>query len=101
VVIVKQKETHVDLHAGLRALGKWNVTSVLVEGGSELLGSLFDARLVDKVMFFYAPMIIGGRKAVTTVAGEGMTRVKDAIRLQDCRWRQLGTGETICEARVG
>jgi diaminohydroxyphosphoribosylaminopyrimidine deaminase/5-amino-6-(5-phosphoribosylamino)uracil reductase len=101
VVIVKQKETHVDLRAALRVLGKRNVTSVLVEGGGELLGSLFDARLVDKVMFFFAPIILGGRKAVTVVAGEGVPSVQGALRLRDCRWRQLGNGEIVCEAKVG
>lgn len=100
VLIVAQKDGHVDLRAGLRALGKRNVTSALVEGGGELLGSLFDARLVSKVVFFYAPIILGGRKAVTVVAGEGVPNVKGAIRLRDCRWRQLSTGEMILEASV-
>ena len=76
VVIVAQKGERVDLRAGLEALANRNVTSLLVEGGGELLGSLFDARLVDKVMFFYAPIIIGGRKAVTAVAGEGVQKSK-------------------------
>ena len=76
------------------------MTSVLAEGGGELLGSLFDARLVDKVTFFYAPIVIGGRKAVTAVAGEGVPRVKGAIRLEDCQWKRLGKGEMMLEARV-
>jgi diaminohydroxyphosphoribosylaminopyrimidine deaminase/5-amino-6-(5-phosphoribosylamino)uracil reductase len=100
VVIAAQKGRRVDLRAGLEALGNRNVTSVLIEGGGEVLGSLFDARLVDKVMFFYAPMIIGGRKAVTAVAGEGVLKVKGAIRLEDCQWKRLGNGEMILEARV-
>jgi len=66
----------VDLRAALRALGKRNVTSLLVEGGGELLGSFFDARLVGKIALFYAPMVIGGRNAITSVAGEGSATVK-------------------------
>jgi len=100
VVIAAQKGRRVDLRAGLEALGNRNVTSVLIEGGGELLGSFFDAGLVDMVMFFYAPMILGGRKAITAVAGEGVPRVKGAIRLQNCRWRQLGKGEMLLEAKV-
>jgi diaminohydroxyphosphoribosylaminopyrimidine deaminase/5-amino-6-(5-phosphoribosylamino)uracil reductase len=100
LVVVAQKGGRVDLRAALKALGKRNVTSLLAEGGGELLGSLFDARLVDKVTFFYAPMIIGGRKAITAVAGEGVPNVNGAIRLEDCRWRRLGAGAMIVEARV-
>jgi riboflavin biosynthesis pyrimidine reductase len=45
-------------------------------------------------------MIIGGRKAITAVVGEGTSKVKGAIRLQDCQWRRLGAGAMIVEARV-
>jgi diaminohydroxyphosphoribosylaminopyrimidine deaminase/5-amino-6-(5-phosphoribosylamino)uracil reductase len=101
VVIVKHDRARVDLRSALRALGKRNVTSVLAEGGGELLGSLFDARLVDKVALFYAPIVIGGRGAVTAVAGEGVAAIKKAVRLTDCHWRRLGKNEMLLEARVG
>ena len=101
VVIVKKTEGRVDLQAALRALGDMDVTSVLVEGGSELLGSFFDARLVDKVALFYAPVVIGGRDAVMAVAGAGVATVRKAVRLTDCRWRQIGKNEMLAEARVG
>jgi diaminohydroxyphosphoribosylaminopyrimidine deaminase/5-amino-6-(5-phosphoribosylamino)uracil reductase len=100
VVIVKQDRARLDLRAALRALGKRDVTSVLVEGGGELIGSFFDARLVDKVSLFYAPMVIGGRDAVTAVAGEGVSSVKTAVRLKGCRWRRVGKDEMLLEARV-
>jgi len=77
-----------------------DITSVLVEGGGELLGSLFDKRLVDKVALFYAPIVIGGRCAVTAVAGEGSSNVKNAGRLLDCHWRQIGKNEMLLQARV-
>jgi diaminohydroxyphosphoribosylaminopyrimidine deaminase/5-amino-6-(5-phosphoribosylamino)uracil reductase len=101
VVIVKKTEERVDLQAALHALGEMDVTSVLVEGGGELLGSFFDARLVDKVALFYAPVVIGGRDAVMAVAGEGAATVGKAVRLTDCRWRQIGKKEMLAEARVG
>ena len=100
VLVVGRKGGRVDLRAALKALGQRNITSVLVEGGGELLGSLFDARLVDKVAFFYAPIVIGGREAITVVAGAGATKVKQAVRLRDCRWRRIGKGEILVEARV-
>ncbi len=75
-------EGRVDLRQLLEALGEWGITSVLVEGGSILFGALFDGGLVDKVIAFVAPIIIGGREAVTAVAGQGVERVVDSLRLE-------------------
>ena len=100
VIVVPARRGRVDLRVALQELGGMELTSVLVEGGSELLGSLFDARLVDKTVVFYAPVIIGGRDAVTAVAGEGVPRVTKAIRLVDCRCRPIGKNELVVEARV-
>jgi diaminohydroxyphosphoribosylaminopyrimidine deaminase / 5-amino-6-(5-phosphoribosylamino)uracil reductase len=100
VFVVKGSKGHMDLRAALRVLGKIDITSVLVEGGGELLGALFDSRLVDKVALFYAPIILGGRNAITAVAGEGAAKVKNPVRLRDCRWRTIGKDEMLVEARV-
>jgi len=72
----------VDLEKLLRALGKREITSVLVEGGGILLGSLFDRGLVDKVIAFIAPIIIGGGEAKMAVAGKGVDKVVDSLRLE-------------------
>ncbi len=80
----------VDLEGLLRALGEREITSVLVEGGGILLGSLFDRRLVDKVIAFTAPIIIGGAEAKTAVAGKGVDRVADSFRLERLRVEKLG-----------
>ena len=99
-IVLPHKNGRVDLRAALKALGRREITSVLVEGGGELHGSLFDARLVDRVALFYAPMVIGGRGAVAAVAGEGVARVGEAVRLRDCRWRRIGKDEMLLEASV-
>jgi diaminohydroxyphosphoribosylaminopyrimidine deaminase/5-amino-6-(5-phosphoribosylamino)uracil reductase len=100
VFVIKGSGGRLDLRAALRVLGKMNITSVLVEGGGELLGSLFDARLIDRVALFYAPIVIGGRGAVTTVGGEGVSKVKQSVRFLDCHWRNIGKDEILVEARV-
>lgn len=61
----------VDLPKLFQELGRRQMTNVLVEGGSKILGSLFDARLVDEVHVFIAPKIFGGKNAVPAVAGAG------------------------------
>jgi len=80
----------VDLERLLRALGEREITSILVEGGGVLFGSLFDRRLVDKVVAFIAPIIIGGVEAKTAVAGGGVDRVADSFRLERIRVEKFG-----------
>ena len=90
----------VDLKELLRVLGKRDITSVLVEGGGTLLGSLFDQRLVDKVIAFIAPIVIGGTEAVPAVGGRGSETVADAIRLDRVATRECG-GDVMISGYVG
>ncbi|MFH1662710.1 MAG: bifunctional diaminohydroxyphosphoribosylaminopyrimidine deaminase/5-amino-6-(5-phosphoribosylamino)uracil reductase RibD [Chloroflexota bacterium] len=73
---------YIDLKKLFKILGEREITSVLVEGGSILLGSVFDQGLVDKVVVFVAPIIIGGEKAKTAVAGKGVDKVLDSFKLK-------------------
>jgi len=72
-----------DLDAMLAELGQRSIQSVLVEGGANVAGKLFDAGLVNKVSFFIAPLIIGGRDAPAAIAGEGAGRLGEAFKLED------------------
>jgi diaminohydroxyphosphoribosylaminopyrimidine deaminase/5-amino-6-(5-phosphoribosylamino)uracil reductase len=56
----------------LQELGRRKLTHVLIEGGSDVLGSAFDARLIDEVHVFVAPTIIGGRGATSPIGGLGV-----------------------------
>jgi len=80
----------VDLGELLKVLGEREITSVLVEGGGILLGSLFDGRLVDKVIAFIAPIIIGGKEAKTAVSGKGVDKVVDSLKLERVSLEKLG-----------
>ena len=80
----------VDLSALLGRLGGREITSVLVEGGGALLGSLFYLRLVDKVVAFVAPTIVGGSGAPAPVAGAGVERMAEAVRLKRVETQQFG-----------
>ncbi len=79
-----------DLKELLETLGKRGITSVLVEGGGILLGSLFDHGLVDKVIAFISPLVIGGKEAKTAVAGEGVDKIIDAIKLDHVTVERFG-----------
>ena len=80
----------VDLEKLLKVLGERGITSVLVEGGGILLGSLFDCGLVDKVIAFVAPIIIGGKEAKTAVGGKGVDKVVDSLKLKHVSLERLG-----------
>ena len=84
------EEGLVDLERLLKTLGEQQITSVLAEGGGILLGSLFDCRLVDKVIAFIAPVIIGGGKAKAAVAGKGISRVADSLKLKRVTVKRCG-----------
>ena len=83
------RDDHLDVSDALKQLGQREIINVLAEGGGGLAGALFDARLVDKVVFFYAPRIIGGAGATVAVAGRGIGPLKDAISLRNIEWRHL------------
>lgn len=73
----------VDLAALMGELGSREMTNVLIEGGAAVLGSAFDAGLVDEVAVFVAPRVIGGLGAISAVAGRGVERVAHGRRLQE------------------
>jgi len=81
---------YIDLTRLLEALGERQITSILVEGGSGLLGSLFDQGLVDKVIVFIAPIIIGGEAAKTAVGGRGVARVIDSLKIENITEERFG-----------
>jgi diaminohydroxyphosphoribosylaminopyrimidine deaminase/5-amino-6-(5-phosphoribosylamino)uracil reductase len=83
-------DNSVDLLELLKMLGRRGVTSILVEGGGILLGSLFDAGLVDKVIAFIAPIVIGGTEARTAVAGGGAEKMLEACRLERVTTEKIG-----------
>lgn len=84
------EQERVDLERLLKTLGERQITSVLVEGGSILLGSLFDSGLVDKVVAFIAPVIIGGEEAKTAVGGRGVDKVVDSLKLKRIKVEMFG-----------
>jgi diaminohydroxyphosphoribosylaminopyrimidine deaminase/5-amino-6-(5-phosphoribosylamino)uracil reductase len=83
------REGSVDIVELLKLLGKREIVTVLVEGGGKLLGSLFDHHLVDKVLAFISPIIIGGREAVG-VGGNGIDNVAKALRLSRVGIKSFG-----------
>ena len=90
VEIVESETGGRDLNGVLAELKRRNLQSVLVEGGSEIAGAFCDARLVDKVTFIVAPLIIGGRDAPGAIGGGGATSLAAALKLKGISIERLG-----------
>ncbi len=86
------------LHATTR-LAALDIVTVLVEGGPRVLGAFMDARLVNEVVAFIAPRIIGGDDARSTVGGLGAGTLSEAIELEALRVERAGI-DVVVHARV-
>jgi diaminohydroxyphosphoribosylaminopyrimidine deaminase/5-amino-6-(5-phosphoribosylamino)uracil reductase len=64
--------------------------SLLVEGGSQINGSFLDEGLIDKILFFFSPKLIGDREALGIFGGDGKATLGEAIHLNELRWRRMG-----------
>lgn len=99
ILEVKEKSGQVNLRDTLKKLGGLGIASVIVEGGGMLIGSLFDEKLVDKVIFFISPKIIGGKEAIGAVMGKGITRMDQAVKLEGVKFRRFAE-DLLVEAYI-
>jgi diaminohydroxyphosphoribosylaminopyrimidine deaminase/5-amino-6-(5-phosphoribosylamino)uracil reductase len=90
VLVLPERQGHVDLEELVAELGRRDVLYLLVEGGGRVLGSMFDLDLVDRVQAIIAPLIIGGVDAPTAVEGEGIEQMAHATRLADVTVERFG-----------
>ena len=90
ILVLPSDEGKVPLKQLMIELGKLQVDSVLLEGGGTLNYSALDKGIVDKVMTFIAPKILGGRDAITPVEGVGKQTVQEAIQLSNIKLTNFG-----------
>ncbi|HDR4371228.1 bifunctional diaminohydroxyphosphoribosylaminopyrimidine deaminase/5-amino-6-(5-phosphoribosylamino)uracil reductase RibD [Bacillus cereus] len=89
-VFVTSGEKHINLHEMLDVLGQKGVSSLLIEGGGEVNASFIENKLMDKLILYVAPKIIGGKLAPSFVEGTGITKMQDAIEFKDISFTQVG-----------
>ncbi|UCD86092.1 MAG: bifunctional diaminohydroxyphosphoribosylaminopyrimidine deaminase/5-amino-6-(5-phosphoribosylamino)uracil reductase RibD [Deltaproteobacteria bacterium] len=90
ILTVRSDKGMVNLPALMKKLGALNITSLLIEGGSTINASALSSGIVDKIICFYAPRIIGGRQSPGMVGGSGAETLDQAIILEDLRVKRLG-----------
>ncbi|PRO40156.1 bifunctional diaminohydroxyphosphoribosylaminopyrimidine deaminase/5-amino-6-(5-phosphoribosylamino)uracil reductase RibD [Bacillus sp. LLTC93] len=89
-VFVTNGEQRTDLHEVLNMLKKRSVMSVLVEAGGSVSASFLEASLVNEAVIYMAPLLIGGKHAPTFFEGEGVKKLKEAIRPADIEYSMVG-----------
>jgi diaminohydroxyphosphoribosylaminopyrimidine deaminase/5-amino-6-(5-phosphoribosylamino)uracil reductase len=82
VVEVATARGQVSPRAALAALAARGLGSVMIEGGSEVLGSFLHARLVDEVVLFRAPLLLGGRESRPAFGGPSPREIRQGLRLE-------------------
>ena len=102
VVRVEAQAGRLNVASVLDEIGRRELTSLLVEGGAEVAASFIEQRLVDKITFFIAPKIIGGREAVPAIGGNGCEHLSDAFNLREVEvvrrgddWEVTGYPKTV------
>jgi diaminohydroxyphosphoribosylaminopyrimidine deaminase/5-amino-6-(5-phosphoribosylamino)uracil reductase len=90
VFVIRDKRGVVDLKGLMRELGKVEITSVMIEGGSSISASALQSKVIDKVMFFCSPKIIGGTDSITSVGGISPAFLKNALRIKNLQATKSG-----------
>jgi diaminohydroxyphosphoribosylaminopyrimidine deaminase/5-amino-6-(5-phosphoribosylamino)uracil reductase len=100
VIQSELKNGLIDMDALMGRLGTMGLTSLLIEGGSRVLASAFGAGIVDKVIFFYAPKILGGDDGIPICSGPGPELMSQSIAVNDINVRRFGD-DVMIEGYIG
>ena len=88
VIITKSKKGMVDLDELMKHLGKSEITSIMIEGGSQLNSSAIKSGIVDKILIFTAPKIIGN--GIGAIGSLGIKKIDKAINLKNPITKKIG-----------
>lgn len=99
VLVVSGKEGRVSLADLCRQLGRLKITSLLVEGGSAVNASLIRSNLVDRVVLYIAPRLLGGDDAKSVIGGASPKHLHESLLLEAVTIRRAGR-DMVIEADV-
>jgi len=90
VVVCPSRAGQVDLKWLMRYLAAQEISNILIEGGSTVIGGALTLKIVDRMMIYMSPKIFGDRKALCSVAGLKVRHVQEALKLKNTRMTQIG-----------
>ena len=79
----------------LKHLAQDGCLNILLEGGGKMHAAFFESQLIDEVVLYQAPILIGGSDAVNLWHGRGVDQVSQALRLDDIQRRKMGDDQMI------
>ena len=91
----KDNREKVDLKKLFNQLEKEGISNVLVEGGGEINWSIIKDNLFDEMIITISPLIIGGKRAISLVGGEGYKTINESIKIKLSRIQKKSNGEII------
>jgi 2,5-diamino-6-(ribosylamino)-4(3H)-pyrimidinone 5'-phosphate reductase len=94
---VEDNGEKVDLKKLFDQLEKEGVSNVLVEGGGEINWSIIKNNLFDEIIITISPLIIGGKKAISLVGGEGFKTINESVKIKLSRIQKKSNGEIILQ----
>jgi diaminohydroxyphosphoribosylaminopyrimidine deaminase/5-amino-6-(5-phosphoribosylamino)uracil reductase len=100
VLVLPNEQGRVSLKACLSRLGKMGITSVMLEAGSELNAAALRDGLINRLLLYVAPVLLGGQDAKGLLGGASPKRLADALSLEDFRIQRLGR-DVLVEGKVG
>ncbi len=90
IVVFPAESGRVSLTALWEELGRRNVQRLLLEGGSTLAETALKAGLIDQMWLFISPKLLGGTTKFGIFSGDGCSKMSDALKLKDVRYKQVG-----------
>lgn len=99
VIIAPTSRGVINLSWLMKKLGSEGITSLLVEGGGETHYNFLRQGLVNRVYFFYAPLVITGRDAPKSVGGDKTLRAGRGLKLKNVQWNRIGE-DLLCTALI-
>lgn len=90
IMVTQENDGRVDIPSMVERLGEIGIDSILIEGGGAIGYSFLEERLIDKVLFFIAPKLVGGADSKSPLGGKGVQMMKDAIGIDKLRAVPIG-----------
>ena len=90
VLVLPDQDGRVSFKDLMIALGRRGITSLMIEGGAEVNASALRAKVVDKIIWFVAPHLMGGKESISVLGGSAPESLKDMVSINDIRFRKVG-----------
>ncbi len=100
VLILDGADGRTDLRELVKYLGSQHYRSMMIESGSKVNWAALEAKIVDKIIFYYAPKILGGTESLPVAGGLGRRRRADAIRFRNIRVQAIPPDEFTVEGEI-